>query len=103
MKTLGSVYFILLTAKSWRRLWQHERRGTAMAAIGALLFLTGGVGLEIVSYGDLREQVDQHHLYVLEVAAEEALEMFGASVMLLGSARILFTPKLIFGALTPRE
>ncbi len=83
----GGVLLLLLTGRFWKELWRYERRGTGLCALGAVLFLAGAVGLEALSYGDLREEA-YRYLYLLEIAAEEGLEMFGATAILLGSFRI---------------
>lgn len=77
--------FVAATAKHWLALVRADRLGTIWLVAGALLFLAGAAGLEILSYGDLR--VDENRrLYTLQVAAEETVELFGTSAMLIGSA-----------------
>lgn len=83
----GVTGFMAVTASSWRRLWHHERRGTLLMGIGLALGFLGAVGLEIVSYEIIRP-AGTRILYVLEVAAEEGLELLGATALLIGSARI---------------
>lgn len=65
-------------------LCNRYRRATFIIATGIGIFLLGAVGLEIVRY----QHIDQSAtplLYKVEVACEEFLEMFGASVMLYGA------------------
>jgi hypothetical protein len=76
----------LITMRQGLAVCRTHRRGCAILAAGAIVFLTGAVGLEIVSYGDLRANGPTDRLYMLLVAAEEGLELLGASVMLIGSA-----------------
>ena len=89
----GAAAFVAATAKQWLALARAGRAGTLWLVAGAVLFLGGAAGLEILSYGDLRA-IENRRLYTLEVAAEETLELFGASAMLIGSA-------LLASALTP--
>jgi hypothetical protein len=82
----------LLMALSWRqvlRLWNYERRAFLLMALGAAIFLFGAVGLEIVAYQFLQSASS---LYFVEVAAEEFLEMLGASIILYGSMNLLLEP-----------
>lgn len=62
-------------------IWKLYRRESIIAMAGGGLLLTGAVGLEVISYQFLRE--DKLSLvYRGEVAAEEFLEMVGASMIL---------------------
>ena len=51
-----TVYFIvaiavvLLAARHFRLLWRYFRHETEIALSGAIAFVTGGVGFEIISY-----------------------------------------------------
>lgn len=72
-----------LTVRHWLRLWRGSRRAAVWLYAGAAVFLTGAVGLEILSYG-LRDPV-MRRLYTLEVAMEEGMELAGASMMLVGA------------------
>lgn len=83
---------LLLVGISWRqvrRLWVHERRAFVLMAAGASTFLVGAVGLEIVAYELISSDSGW---YQLEVAAEEFLEMAGASLILYGSLHLLAKP-----------
>jgi hypothetical protein len=80
------VVGVLLFLRDARRLWRWSPADFRLAAFGALIFVTGAVGLEIVAYKFLR---GKHHLpiYSVQVGAEEFLEMLGASVMLIAVLR----------------
>ncbi|MEZ4416353.1 MAG: hypothetical protein R3E10_11465 [Gemmatimonadota bacterium] len=69
---------------------EHRRAGGYLLA-GALSFCGGAVVLEIISYGWLRTH-EAARLYSLEVAAEEGLELLGASLLLFG-CRQLASPR----------
>jgi hypothetical protein len=77
---------VLIFIGDARRLWRWSPADFKLAALGALIFVTGAVGMEIVAYKFLR---GKHELpiYSVEVAAEEFLEMLGASVMLIAVLR----------------
>lgn len=82
---------VIALAVTWRqvwRMWSYNRGPFVVMALGAGMFLFGAVGLEIVAY----EFLSGSPLYVLEVAAEEFLEMVGASTMLLGSMGLMIEP-----------
>lgn len=64
------------------------RRASLLMLGGFGVILVGAVGLEALSYQYLRGG-DTPGLYVVEVACEEFLEMFGASVMLYGALQFL--------------
>jgi hypothetical protein len=70
--------------------WYYYRTDATILAIGMVLFLIGAVGFEVVSYEFLRDG-STPILYEVEVAIEEFLEMFGASVMFFGAIRMLFS------------
>lgn len=82
--------FLAVTARSWRRLWRHERKGTLLLATGLLLGVAGAVGLEIVSYEVVRPSGNRV-LYSAGVAAEEGLELLGATLLLVGSMLVFRT------------
>lgn len=81
---LTGASIVAVTAKSWVRLFRAHRRGVLVIGLGALLFLLGAVGMEVYSYEALREPRN-YRPYMVGVAVEEGLEMFGVSTMLLGS------------------
>lgn len=81
----------LATMRSWLAVWRAERRGSIVLAAGVALFLAGAVGIEIISYGGVRDAGPTDPRYTLLVAAEEGLELLGASLMLFGSAIIART------------
>ncbi|MFO7716187.1 hypothetical protein [Desulfosarcina sp.] len=72
---------VILAARQFRKLWRHFRREIRIAMLGVIVFVTGGVGLEVVSYLFLRSGSNKG-LYRVEVACEEYLEMIGVSIML---------------------
>lgn len=82
-----TVYFIvaiavvLLAARHFRLLWRYFRHETQIALSGAIAFVTGGVGFEIISYLLLRSGFTPN-LYKVEVACEEFLEISGVSIIL---------------------
>ena len=82
----------LLALLSWRqvcRFWECHRRPFLLMAAGAGTFLFGAVGLEITAYELI---ATSSWVYLVEVAAEEFLEMVGASIILYGSLDLLITP-----------
>ena len=86
----GGAAFVLATARQWRALAATHRQGTAWLVAGGLLFLLGAAGIEMLSYGSLRE-IENRRLYTIQVAVEEAVELFGTSAMLVGSALLTTT------------
>jgi hypothetical protein len=75
----------LVTTRPCARVRRAEPRGSAILAAGALVFVTGAVGVEILSYGEVRADGPASRIYMLFVAVEEGLELLGASLMLIGS------------------
>jgi hypothetical protein len=84
--TAGGVV-VGVTARHWITLARSHRKGTFWLAGGACVFVFGAVVLEIVGYGSLRE-IENRRLYTLLVAAEEGMELLGATAMLVGSVTI---------------
>lgn len=78
------LVLFLTTYREIRAMWIRFRRETLMMAVGITLFLLGVVGLEILSYEFLADRTSSS-LYQAEVALEELLEMFGASVVFYGA------------------
>lgn len=72
-----------------RRLWPHFRHAFVMGVIGAMILVGGAVGLELIGYA-LRAALGNFPRW--EIAAEEFMEMAGASVMLY--AALLFSARL---------
>ena len=87
---IGVAGFVGATRRSWRLLWRNARAGTLLMAAGLGVGLLGAVGLEIVSY-ELIRPAGARRAYVVEVAAEEGLEMLGATLLLIGSLRVYLT------------
>lgn len=96
---VGGAGLLAATARSWRLLWRNARGGTLLMGAGLAAGLLGAVGLEVVSYEVVRP-AGAHTAYVLEVAAEEALEMLGATLLLVGSLRVYLTGR---AAVHPRR
>lgn len=64
---------------TWRAAWRGSRRECTMALIGVCLVLLGGSLIEALGYLWLEKGT---MAYKMEVAAEEFLEMFGATLIL---------------------
>lgn len=73
---------LLVALRPLAIMWRRHRHALLVMAAGALAFLTGAVGLEIIGYEFL---VPGTVLYAVEVAAEELLEMMGISTILCGA------------------
>jgi hypothetical protein len=76
---------LVLLGVSWRQirvLWEFHRRAFLLIAAGLAIFCTGAIGLDLIAHLHLH---GAGWLYTLEAAAEEFLEEFGGTVMLLGS------------------
>lgn len=78
------VVFVAATARQWLRLRASDPRGTAWLVAGALVFLAGAAGVEILGYGD-GGGVVRRAWYTLQVSSEEGLELLGATAMLVGA------------------
>jgi len=85
---LAGFAFLACCVRPLRALMAHSPGASRLLVLGLALIVTGSVGLEIVSYQFLRSDTSTM-LYALEVAAEEFLEMFGASVVLCGALALL--------------
>ena len=70
-----------LLSKDLLLLWSNHRRITLIAALGIVVGLTGGMGVETLGYKLLNGQTDSLW-YKIEVTVEEFMEMFGASLVL---------------------
>lgn len=64
-----------------RKAWKHFRDEAQLALSGVVVFVTGAVGFEIISYLFLRS-AQSSALYKTEVIFEEFFEMSGVSIML---------------------
>ena len=64
------------------RMWRHFPRETVCIALGVAIFAGGGMGMEMVTH--VLYMIAVNARFYLAVAAEEFLEMAGASVMLYG-------------------
>lgn len=81
---LGAA-LLLLMLRPLLTLWRRHRHPFALMAAGAGIFLLGAVGLEIIGYEFLAGGPPL--FYRFEVAAEEFLEMLGATAILCGVSR----------------
>ena len=79
-----SVVAVIATKSQLQAIWKQGRHEFILMGVGALVFLAGAVGLEIISYQYLREGAPSMW-YHAEVALEELFEMSGASLILYGA------------------
>jgi hypothetical protein len=80
---LGAL-LLLLTLRPLLMLWQRHRYALTLMTAGAGVFLLGAVGLEVIGYEFLAGGPPV--IYLFEVAAEEFLEMLGATAILCGAS-----------------
>jgi len=85
---LIGIALLLATFREVVSMWRHHRRPTSTMTVGAALYLLGAVGFEVIGFQFLRDG-STPLLYEAEVAIEEFLEMFGASVILYGAVLLL--------------
>ncbi len=93
---------VLLAARYFRMAWRHFRRESLIALCGAALFVTGAVGLEIISYLFLRSESTEN-LYKAEVVCEEFFEMSGISIILYAVVLLATTITSTYPAEVPKE
>ena len=79
---------VLVTRRLWLSVWREQRRSALLLTTGCLFVVFGGVILEIVSYGLLRDPA-ANTLYGLLVAVEEAFELIGVSLVLTAAVSLL--------------
>lgn len=82
---------LLLTVLSWRQLeilWRGHRPALLLMTAGIIAFFAGAVGLDTIGHMYLQ---DGSLPYILEVAAEEFLELLGGTLMMLGGALFALT------------
>ena len=84
----GGLILGLVSFKNLLAVWKHSRPEALIFLLGGMIFVAGGIGLEIVSYIFLRSG-ETPLLYNVEVLVEEFFEMAGVSVMLLGTLLFL--------------
>ncbi len=75
------VAFLIASRQKISDFWRFYRKESIIFSLGVFFFLLGGVVFEIISYEYLLVDALKKW-YLLEVAIEEGLEMFGASMML---------------------
>ena len=78
------ISFLFFSKHQISNVWKYYRKELTIFSTGMVLFLLGGVVLEIISYEYLRVN-ELSKAYLLEVAMEEGLEMIGATFMLYAS------------------
>jgi hypothetical protein len=81
---LAILIGLLACRRQLAGLWRRHTRAAIVMAAGAGVLMIGAVGFETLSYQFLRNGASPS-LYRLEVAAEEFLEMAGASIILAGA------------------
>lgn len=74
-----AVPVLLAALRPLAIMWRCHRHSFQLMVAGALAFLTGAVGLEVIGYEFLEPGTI---VYAVEVAAEEFLEMMGVSAIL---------------------
>ncbi|MBY6223173.1 hypothetical protein [Ferrimonas balearica] len=90
------ILLLLILRKPVLHLLRTYRRESLIMLLGAILFVLGGVGLEVLSYELIRAHDYPWYVYALEVAMEEFLEMVGISIVLYGSL-LLFKARSLDG------
>lgn len=85
---LGGFMLVACSLRPLRALLTHHPGASRLLVLGLAIVVLGSVGLEIVGYQFLRSDAPTM-LYAIEVALEEFLEMFGASVVLCGALMLL--------------
>ena len=79
---------ILVTRQLWLSIWREQRLSALLLIVGCSFIVCGGVILEILGYGLLRDPVE-NTLYGLLVAVEEAFELIGVSLVLTAAVNLL--------------
>lgn len=80
------VVLVTLSLGQVIRLYRLNPKAFWIMALGGLLFLMGAVGVEILGY-HIREHPHLHGSYLITIAVEEFLEMFGITLILYGALR----------------
>jgi hypothetical protein len=73
-----------------RKAWKYFRYEAQLALSGVVVFVTGAVGFEIISYLFLRS-AQSSALYKTEVIFEEFFEMSGVSIILYAVVQLAYT------------
>ena len=81
------LIFAVATRRIWMSVWDEHRSAARLLLAGCVAFLLGAVVVEALSYGALRSP-DLRAFYSLQVAAEEALELVGVTLILTGSVKL---------------
>ncbi len=68
-------------------LWQWHRAAVVIALLGVGIGLTGGMGVETLGYKILHGETESIW-YKVEVAIEESMEMFGATLVLVSALKM---------------
>jgi hypothetical protein len=74
---------LLLSYRFFLLLWRKFRHETVLVAVGLVIFMIGGIGLELLSFHF--EDAPTETPYAWSVAGEEFLEMAGMTVVLYGT------------------
>lgn len=82
------VLLVVLCQGQIRLFYKHHQHPFLLIASGAALFLLGAVGLEIAAYEFIPKDSP---VLLAEVAAEEFLEMIGASIILYATMGLLLS------------
>jgi hypothetical protein len=80
--TVAAVIGLLIGLRPALIMWCRFRRETLCIALGAAIFVGGGMGMEMVTH--VLYMIAVNARFYLAVAAEEFFEMAGVSVMLYG-------------------
>lgn len=83
----AGITFAAITWPLWMRLRRLARAATTLFAAGVVT-LAAAVVLEVMSYGEAREPANWAS-YRLLIAAEESLEMLGATLLLVAALQLL--------------
>ncbi len=90
------VAALILAAFNWRSIvvcLQRFRGPSLWLGAGTAIYILGAAGIEVVSY-DFAARDPANLLYLVQVSAEEFLEMVGCTVILLGSLALLVSVPL---------
>lgn len=60
----------------------NEQNGRSIFILGAVVFVAGGVGFEVLGYYLPSSQGEESILHIIEIMAEESFELLGQSLMI---------------------